>query len=365
MTMGKRSVISAVGVLLTLFAAASPATEASDTHCPSSVLQRPELAAARTALEAAPQLPARRISLSDLLVQAKCYDEAIHILEDGEALNPRNVLLQSRLSQARSMVREEQYFAGLDDAEATARLARGKLRCTRLSDVAACDEVLNLQPRNVEILIAKGDALVKANRSQEAAGIYARASQSAPDNALVTAKLQALTALHQEQQKRCADGQGDTALEACIAIVVKGAANEFELTKRIAILQQSTNQQGHALDSYIAANALRPGDRSVALAILALLNSTKRDDAIALAAKGSSLLTLGRPGEAIAPLRQANALAPGLPEVAKQLARAEALARYEPVNHKDAKPQIAGNVATDTPAAARTYSNAAVATRSN
>jgi tetratricopeptide (TPR) repeat protein len=364
--MRNRTVISAAGVLLVLFAAAAHANEPGDTRCPSSVLQRPDIVAARMSLDASPLVPARRVSLTDLLVQAGCYDEAIHILEDGEALNPRNVLLQSRLSQARSMVREKQYFAGLDDAEASARLARGNLRCTRLSDIAACDEVLNLQPRNVEVLIAKGDALLKVNRNEEAAVVYARAAQAAPDNTVVAGKLQALRAQRQEQQKRCADGQGDAALQACLAIVVKGASNEFELTKRIAILQQSTNQQGRALDSYIAANSLHPGDKSVALAILTLLNGTKRDDAVSLAAKGSSLLTLGRPAEAIAPLRQANALAPGLPEVVKQLAAAQALSRSEAANHKDAKPQpVASNTPADIVQPGRTYSNAASAGRSN
>jgi tetratricopeptide (TPR) repeat protein len=359
------TVISAIGVLLALVAAAAHANDGADTGCASSVNQRPDMVAARAALQASPAVPARRIALADLLVQAECYDEAIHILEDGEALNPRNVLLQSRLNQARSMIREKQYFAGLDDAEAAARLARGKLRCTRLGDMAACDDVLTLQPRNVEILIAKGDGLLKANRSEDAAAAYARASQAAPDNTVLAGKVQALKAQRAEQQKRCVEGQGDAALQACIATLVKDASNEFDLTKRIAFLQQSTNQPGRALDAYIAANALHPGDRSVALAIVALLNSTKRDDAVALAAGGSSLLTLGRPSEAVAPLRQANALTPGLPQVVKDLATAQARARAEAANRKDAKPVSAGNVATDATSPIRSYSNTALATRSN
>jgi tetratricopeptide (TPR) repeat protein len=364
--MRTRAFISVVAMLLMLFAAGAHANDGVDKACSSSVLQRPDLVAARTALEASPLVPAKRISLTDLLVQAECYDEAIHILEDGAASNPRNVLLQSRLSQARSMVREKQYFAGLDDAEASARLARGKLRCTRLGDIAACDDVLNLQPRNAEILIGKADALIKANRNEEAAAVYARAAQAAPDNTLVAGKLQALKAQRLEQQKRCAEGQGDAALQACLAVVVKGAPNEFDLTKRIAILQQSTNQPVRALDAYIAANALHPGDKSVALAILTLLNSTKRDDAVALAAKGSSLLTLGRPAEAVAPLRQADALAPGSPEIVRELTTARSLSRLEAINRKETKPQtVAGNTLADDPTSARTYSNAASATRSN
>jgi tetratricopeptide (TPR) repeat protein len=334
--------------------------------CAPAVLQREDIVAARSALEKTPAVPARRIALSDLLVQAECYNEAIHVLEDGEALNPRNVLLQSHLSQARSMVREEQYFAGLDDAEASARLARGKLRCTRLNDVAACDEVLNLQPRNLDMLLAKGDALTKVNRNDEAAATYARAAQVAPDNAAIAARLQSLQAQRQDSLKRCMSGQGERALQACIASLVKGAPNEFDLTQRIAILQQSTSQPALALESYITANSLRPGDKSVALAILALLNITQRSDAVALAAKGSSLMTLGRAIEAVAPLRQANLLAPGMPDIVKLLASAETLSRKEAARRKDSQAVVTkGTVDAATSQTARTFSNAAPPTKSN
>jgi tetratricopeptide (TPR) repeat protein len=350
-------------LLLVLFAGSALANESVDTGCTSVVSQGPQISAARNALQAAPSVAARRIHLSDLLIEAECYDEAIHVLEDGEELSPRNALLQNRLTRARSMVREKQYFAGLDDAEASARLARGKLRCTRLSDIAACDEVLSQQPRNVEVLIAKGDALLKANRSEEAASAYARATQAAPDNTVAAGKLQGLQAQRQEMQKRCAEGQGDAALQACTAILVKGAPNEFELDKRIGLLQQSANQPARALDAYIAANTLHPGDKSVALAILTLLDSTKRNDVVALTARGSSLLTLGRPAEAVAPLRQANALTPGMPELVKQLAAAESLSRSKP--HVVASNAPNSPTAANSPPPAKMYSNAAAPSRSN
>jgi tetratricopeptide (TPR) repeat protein len=346
------------GLLLTLFASSALAAESVDTGCSSVVSRGPQITAARSALQAAPAVPARRIHLSDLLIEAECYDEAIHVLEDGEELDPRNALLQNRLTRARSMVREKQYFAGLDDAEASARLARGKLRCTRLNDIAACDEVLGQQPRNVDILMAKGDALLKANRNEDALNAYARATQAAPDNAVAAGKLQALQAQRQEMQKRCAESQGDAALQACTAILVKGAPSEFDLEKRIGLLQQSANQPARALEAYIAANTLHPGDKSVALAILTLLGSTKRDDVVALTARGSSLLTLGRPAEAIAPLRQANALTPGMPEIVKQLAAAEAASRSKPR-------VVASNVPDIPPTRARLFSNAAAPGRSN
>jgi tetratricopeptide (TPR) repeat protein len=264
------------------------------------------------------------------------------------------------------MVKEEHHLEGGDQAEAGARLNRKMERCTREGEVAACDEVLSQQPNNTKILIAKGDALMKAHRPAEASKAYIRASELAPNNTALTGKLQALQSQRQASLKRCTDGDGDAALQACKSVLVKGAPNEFDITVRMALLQQSTNQASQALDSYIAANSLRHGDKGVALAILALLQSTERKDAIALAARGSSLVTLGRAREALAPLRQAKALEPELPDIDQQIKTAEALARTESTVHKERPTQVAA-VSADAEAmvAPQDFSNAAEATRSN
>jgi hypothetical protein len=134
---------------------------------------------------------------------------------------------------------------------------------------------------------------------------------------------------------------------------------------RIAALQQSTNQASQALDSYIAANSLRHGDKGVALAILALLQSTQRKDAIALAARGSSLITLSRAHEALAPLRQAKALEPELPDIDQQIKTAEALARTESTVHKEQTQVAAVSAEAEAMVKPQDFSNVAEATRSN
>jgi hypothetical protein len=62
---------------------------------------------------------------------------------------------------------------------------------------------------------------------------------------------------------------------------------------------------------------------------VALSDSTGRRDALALVARGSSLLTLHRASDALQALRQAEALAPGLPKLRTQIAQAEQAARAE------------------------------------
>ena len=165
--------------------------------------------------------------------------------------------------------------------------------------------------------------------------------------------------------QRCTEGEGMAALQACKNVLMKGAPNEFEMTVRIALLQQSTNQAPQALDSYIAANSLKPGDKGVALAILALLDSTQRKDAMALAARGSSLLTLGRGHEAVAALRQAKALEPELPGIDRELTAAESLSRTEAAAHKERPKAAALSAAAEAMVEPQTYTNVAEPTRSN
>lgn len=165
--------------------------------------------------------------------------------------------------------------------------------------------------------------------------------------------------------QRCTEGDGMTALQACKNALVKGAPNEFEMTVRIGLLQQSTNQAPQALDSYIAANSLKPGDKGVALAILALLDNTQRKDAVALAARGSSLVTLGRGREAVAALRQAKSLEPELPGIDRELTAAESLAHAEAAAHKERPKAAALSAAAEAMVEPQTYTNVAEPTRSN
>jgi tetratricopeptide (TPR) repeat protein len=290
-------------LLLTLLASSRVAVAASQSTCVNGGQQNPDIAAGKTELQRSPTRLGKRMELANLLEKTGCYDEAVHLLEEGQKYNPFNPTLLFSLRRARNMVKEEHYLKGIDQAEASARLNR-----------------------NVQALQSQRQALLK----------------------------------------RCTNGDGNAALQACKSVLVKGAPNEFETTVRIALLQQSTNQASQALDSYIAANSLRHGDKGVALAILALLQSTQRKDAIALAARGSSLVTLGRAHEALAPLRQAKALEPELPDIDQEIKTAEALARTESTAHKERPTQVAAvSAEAEAMVEPQDFSNVAEATRSN
>lgn len=325
----------------------------------------PPIVAARAALGKTPGSLDTRFQLADALIESNCYEAAVHVLEEGQPLHPGNSSLQTKLRTTRSLVSEQGYFAGLEQAEVAARVSRNLLRCSRLGELAACDEALKLKPDDVEILIAKGDALLKAARPGDAEQTYKRARQLAPDNAKAAAQLAVAHTQRSAALASCQTGSDDAALAACQAALLRGADDEFAVHTRLGQIYQQRNQPAPALTSYIAANALKRGDRNVALGIAALTESGTQRDAVTWAARGAALLTLNRGSEALAALRQAQTLAPGMPELRAQLSQAETLAKSEKSRAATATPLVA-DAATAAPVApSRRYSNLAEASRSN
>jgi hypothetical protein len=326
----------------------------------------PGVTAARAALEAAPTSLPARFRLADALTEANCYPEAVRALEEGEPLHPRNSDLATKLRTTRSLVSEQSYFAGLEEAEVAARVSRNLLRCTRLDDLNACDEALKLKPADPQNLVAKGDALLQANKPAEAELVYRRAKDLAPTDAKAASQLAVAQTRRAEALAQCQRDEGDGALQSCQAALLRGAGDEFAIHSRLGQLHQQRNQPAAALASYIAAEALRPGDRAVALGIVAVTDTAPRKDAVTMAARGSALLTLKRGREALAALKQAQTLAPSMPDLRAQIAKAEGLARSEPAPASSSAPSEAAQVAaTAASAPTRRYSNAAEASRSH
>ena len=240
------------------------------------------------------------------------------------------------------------------------------LRCAQLSDLTACDEALKGRPNDPQILAAKGDALMKAGRPAEAAVAYRRAAELDPANRALTARISTAEEQRARLVSECSTGKGAAAVQACDAALIRGAPDEFSIQQRKGMQLQSMGESSRALDAYIAADTVKSGDRSVALAIVSLTEDGKQLDAIALAARGSALLTLGRGSEAAIALRQARALAPGLPDLNRKLAAAERLAQNEP--RPTVAPAAAVAATARAPVAkppARRYSNDAPATQSH
>jgi tetratricopeptide (TPR) repeat protein len=137
--------------------------------------------------------------LADKLIGIGCYDEAVHILEDGSKLFPSDRSLQARLRTARSFVGEREYLDKQVDGTAAmtdAAFLRLQLRCKQIGDLQACDQALTAKPGDAAIWAAKGDALLKEKRSREALVAFNRAKQVAQGTDIdVTSRVNAALAL--------------------------------------------------------------------------------------------------------------------------------------------------------------------------
>ena len=144
---------------------------------------------ARSAVERNPDDLGPRMRLADALVDQGCYQEAVEILEAAEGSFPRSSELSGKLRDVRSLVTEQTYIEGLTQAAESAKLARNQLRCTKLSDITACEDALRTKPDDVALLTAKGDALMQANRPADAVTAYRHVSQLKPGDDAIKARL--------------------------------------------------------------------------------------------------------------------------------------------------------------------------------
>ena len=215
-------------------------------------------------------------------------------------------------------------------ASMSAALATASLAVTVFPAAAA----ESAKPDDPQPMVAKGDALLQDGRAADAVVAYRHAQQLRPDDEGIKTKLADAESQRQGLVTICESTAGVATVDACQAALLHGTPDEFTLLKRKGILLQSMDRPDPALDAFIAAHVIQQDDKAVALAIVALTDSTGRKDALALAARGSAFLTLGRPAESLKALRQAQTLAPALPGIKAQLARAEQAAREQARRHR-------------------------------
>jgi tetratricopeptide (TPR) repeat protein len=367
-------------LLFGLCRAAWPHEAASPALCQAAAGQ-PAVTEAKAALDANPTDLRARLKLADAWGDAGCFGDALQVLQDGEAMHPGDKELQARLRVAKSLVSEQGYFDSMDRAAKNATLSRAAFRCAKLADVNSCDDALNMKPNDPELLIAKADALVQAKRPGEAIGIYRTALAVSADRGAVDAKIAVAESQRRTFLDTCETKTGDAAMRACESAWLPGVPDEVTVFKRRGMLLQADNQLSPALDAYMGAARLDPNDHSVALAIVSLSDSTGRQDALTLAARGRALIALGRPSEALEPLRQALRLAPDLAEAKAELRLASLSSKPNRADRPAADGNGNGGSAGDKSAAAgpapvvaaanagaaapRRYSNDAPVTRTN
>lgn len=163
--------------------------EAASTAACQAAAATPSVATAKAALEATPGDLKARFRLADAWSDAGCFNDAVQVLQAGESAHAGDKEFATRLRVARSLVGEEHFFDNIERADAEARLKRQKFRCTSLGDLQACDDALRLKPDDPALLVAQGDALMRAKRPADARDRYRLAAVIAPNQQDVAAKL--------------------------------------------------------------------------------------------------------------------------------------------------------------------------------
>lgn len=167
------------GLLATLYAVDVSAHDGARS-CDATTLAQPSIERARAELKQQPRATSVRLALAERLIEASCYDDAVHLLEEGVELSPNDRAIQTQLRMARSFVGEREYLQthpATKGDTSEAELRRLLLRCNQIGDAQACDEALAARPNDIALLTAKGDALLKEKRARDALLAFTRAQQ--------------------------------------------------------------------------------------------------------------------------------------------------------------------------------------------
>ena len=219
-----------------------------------------------------------------------------------------------------------------------------------------------VSPAEADAAMAEGDRLVQIRRPGEAIGLYRRAVRIDPAlREVVGNKIARAEDQRQGFLSTCETAAGEVGRHACEVAWLPGAPDEASVFRRRGIIYEGEHQPATALDAYMSANRLRPGDRNVAAAIVSLTEATGRADVLGLTARASALITLGRHADAIKPVLQALRSNPDSIELRALLRTAERGAA--PAVAATAVPTTLESSSND--ANERRYSNAAPATLSH
>ena len=152
-------------------------------------LGAPAIPACRQALQTDPQDVDTLVELADILLDLGRPDEAVNLLEASHGKSPTNSSVRLKLSNAREAAAGSGEDIG-PSSRATDQLS--VLRCKTRTGQAAldvCNSALQNQPQDVDLLVAKGDALVLLKRPVEAVQTYELALAQDVSNTIIQAKL--------------------------------------------------------------------------------------------------------------------------------------------------------------------------------
>lgn len=145
--------------------------------------------ACRQALQKRPQDVDILIQYTDILLDLGRSREAVDLLEASHGKKPTNSTIRLKLSEAREAAVKPARDTG-PSSRAIQKLT--ELRCTTRTGQAAlesCNAALSNQPNDIDLLTAKGNALMLLKRPREAVDAYRLAFAQDKSNSAIQNKL--------------------------------------------------------------------------------------------------------------------------------------------------------------------------------
>ena len=207
------------------------------------------------------------MAMSEALISLRKYADAVKILKDGLARNPRNSDIKRKLALAQSYVEEKSFIERRRaDAKLDAMTKRNVIRCKALSGesaLEACNEALELKHSDPALYSAKGDVLLDMGRYVESILAYRKALRLAPEDTEVSAKLKTAALKRKNLVNTCKNDSGAAALSACDAALLNGEPDQFIIQKKKAELLLAMGRKQESIRAYREALELEPGNKIV------------------------------------------------------------------------------------------------------
>jgi tetratricopeptide (TPR) repeat protein len=238
------------------------------------------VAACRSELTTNPRNLEVRLALSTALHRSGKKDEALKVLDEGLAIFRGDEASRSVLEEKRWIIQQQRDTAPASNAAIRVKI----IKCTTLKGAAAlkaCDEGLESQPDNPDLLAGRGDALLGLSPPNviDAIGSYRKALATGPADVALKQKLARAESARQKIVSECMDGRGSSALAACDRGLLKGATDEAAIHARRGDLLVAMKQESRALGAYRSAQRLDPGNAAVRRAIGELTAATQQASA--------------------------------------------------------------------------------------
>lgn len=228
-----------------------------------------------------------RIALSEAFISLKQYEAAVAVLRQGFEHFPGDERIKKKLLLAESFLEEQQWIekqqkdvhAASPSKKKETQTRLNTIRCRKLKGeaaLAACNKGLSMAPENGDLLTGRGMVWLAMGESGRALLDFKAALAANPKHRDAAKSLRLAQTKRKVTVAQCINTDGPEGLKACNLALAKGASDEPDIQKRIAVLFQTMGKKKEAIKAYQAAVSLNPADEQSVQALAKLQPKKKK-----------------------------------------------------------------------------------------